>query len=137
MGYTHYWRQPLGIPAAAWALIQADAAKLIAASPVKLAFDYDETDKAPACSAEEIRFNGLGDDGHETFMLTPDAEDFEFCKTAFKPYDLVVCAVLACAAEHTGKIAVSSDGDVSDWRDGVEWASKVLGRSVPCPALGD
>lgn len=138
MGYTHYWRKPTATPAALWSLIQADAQKIIAASPVKLAFDYDETNKAPECSKELIRFNGIGKDGHETFYLTPDAESFEFCKTACKPYDLIAVAVLAIAAEHApGLINVSSDGDTDDWKDGIAFASKVLGRPVTMPAFGE
>lgn len=135
MGYTHYWEQLNGaIPAAAWTLIQADAKKLIAASPVKLAFDYDEPTKKPVCDASEIRFNGVGDEGNETFMLMPEPADFEFCKTAHKPYDLVVCAILACAKEHAADfIDVSSDGEAEEWAEELAWADSVLGRTLALP----
>ena len=59
----------------------------------------------------------------------------EFCKTERKPYDLLVCAVLA-VAQHLcrGWISVTSDGDREDWSSACEWASKVTGYDVEVPA---
>jgi len=71
-----------------------------------------------------IRFNGKDDEGHETFMLTPDPSDFNFCKTAQKPYDLVVVAIL-CLLAHRTDTGVSSDGDRSDWAEGLKLAQRV------------
>lgn len=130
MGYTHYWNHDAITPEV-WAKIMDDTKKLIVASQVKLVYEYDEPQKHPYVGEDAIHFNGVGDDGHETFVLNPNACGFEFCKTARKPYDLTVCAVLAAAAEHG--IEVSSDGDAADWVDGVEFASKTLGRKVPMP----
>lgn len=46
-----------------------------------------------------IRFNGVEDDGHETFYLPKKKRSFNFCKTARKPYDIAVAMVLlACHA---------------------------------------
>lgn len=138
MGYTHYWRMSKDIPVSAWAKIQADAAKLIATSPAPLAYEYDKTDKPPVCDENEIRFNGRDEDGHETFLLKREQKSFEFCKTASKPYDTVVCAVLACAHEHAPEaITVSSDGDGDDWAGPLVWAGDVLGREIPLPLSRD
>ena len=82
-----------------------------------------------------ITFNGFVDDAHETFSLPAKANqmsDFEFCKTAQKPYDVVVVASLARLSEVAG-ITVSSDGSAEDWEHGVKLASKVLGRPVANP----
>jgi hypothetical protein len=135
MGYTHYWRMNQDIPRDAWAKIQADAAKIIAASPAKLALEYDEPERLPICDGIEIRFNAADEDEScETFVLRPEMQDFEFCKTRQYPYDTPVCAILACAAEHApNAIRVSSDGDEGDWAEPLAWASKVLGRTVPSP----
>jgi hypothetical protein len=85
-------------------------------------------------SDDIIRFNGVGDDGHETFCLTKEASGFEFCKTAGKPYDILACAILAAAKQHAGDgLNVSSDGDANDWVEGLSFASKVLKRAVPYP----
>ena len=88
----------------------------------------------------QIRFNGIDEDGHETFMLlkndTPRewAEDkdvvFNFCKTAEKPYDVYVTGVLFLAMQHlTTDIQVSSDGGVADWQAGVALVNEKLGKS--------
>jgi hypothetical protein len=60
-----------------------------------------------------VSFNGIGEDSHETFCFIPSTkpDDFNFCKTANKPYDRAVCACLIAAKRILGKkIDVSSDG---------------------------
>lgn len=60
-------------------------------------------------------FNGKRDLGHETFYISET--DFNFCKTARKPYDFFVTAYLMLLADDdsfTGKI--STDGDMEDWK---------------------
>ncbi len=43
---------------------------------------------------------------------------FEFCKTAFRPYDWAVTAFLIIAKHHLGyKIIVKSDGELPQWQD--------------------
>lgn len=57
-----------------------------------------------------------------------------FTKTERKPYDLLVCAVLA-VAEHLFPdwLVVTSDGDRDEWISAVNWASKVTGYDVQVP----
>ena len=79
---------------------------------------------------EEIRFNGReeGDRGHEIFSLQRKVDKrledyatrldrkyiFDFCKTARKPYDIVVCCLLVILKHRLGNmIEISSDG--KDW----------------------
>ena len=143
MGYTHYWYQPVGteIPADAWTKIAADARKLVESAPCLLLHEYDEPGTTPEITGSVIWFNGAGGEGHETFVLerTPsgriyDGRHFSFCKTARKPYDRVVIAILACAAEHApDHIQVSSDGTRDEWQPGLDWASAVLGRAIADP----
>jgi hypothetical protein len=137
MGYTHYWRQNKSIPSDRWQKIADDAFKLISAAPCKLAYEEDDPEP-PYVGSYVIRFNGTPDpDGHETFILERVPSDsFSFCKTASKPYDTVVCAVLAIAKEHcSDAIKVTSDGDERDWKEPLAWASQVLGREVKYPFL--
>lgn len=82
-----------------------------------------------------------GDCSHESFILdrVRELSDFDrkhaeggkyfsFCKTAFKPYDIAVCAALIVAKNHLkDKIKVTSDGEMEMWKDGVEVCEKVLG----------
>ena len=132
MGYTHYWSFDKEIKPDVWQKIAEDAKRLIERSPAKLALDYDTPAEVPYVNIDAIHFNGVGDEGHETFVLSVNPTAFEFCKTANKPYDLVVCAVLAVAHEHAG-ISVRSDGDARDWQPALDWAAQVLGRTVKLP----
>ena len=67
-----------------------------------------------------------GDCHYETceIVRVPDVrkgekEAFEFCKTAYRPYDLVVTAVLLLYAHHfPGKVRLSSDGERVNWIEG-------------------
>lgn len=62
----------------------------------------------------EIFFNGIDDDGHETFYLSRYASrmtGFTFCKTARKPYDVVVCSLLILLKHFYGNdFFLDSDG---------------------------
>jgi len=135
MGYTHYWKNKSDIPHDVWLLICDDVEKIIAKSPVPLAHEYDEPGSAPEVKRENadgggpvIFFNGVGDDGHETFVVTPRAAEFEFCKTANKPYDVVVTAVLLVIADRWDAFTLSSDVDKTDWVDGATLAAHATGR---------
>ena len=71
-----------------------------------------------------------GDCSYETFHFPPVIETrewqdpdkdglwFEFCKTAFRPYDLAVTAFLVVAKHQLrNRIKVRSDGDEPHWQD--------------------
>ena len=142
MGYTQRWYQQ-EIPPDRWALIAADARKIVAAAKqngIILLHEYDEPGTEPAIDDEHIWLNGDGADGHETlaFMRKQDpgrnGDGFTFCKTAQKPYDAVVCAILARAKHHAPEqIRVASDGDEDDWEEALAWATEVLGEPVTYP----
>lgn len=95
----------------------------------------------PTFNYDEIRFNGTdeGDMGHETFTLervrTPlrdwqgntwerpkNGYFYDFCKTARKPYDFVVCLVLIAARYHlVDSITLDSDGGEDDWAPALDF----------------
>ena len=130
IGYTHYWRPTKGIEPTTFARLSAAAAKV-----VSIAWDEQEIDFAdglgdegtePEFTKELIRFNGLGDNSHETFYLSPEPQGFQFCKTAMKPYDVAVTAILCLLHLYTdGTVEISSDGDKRDWEAGLELARRV------------
>ena len=77
---------------------------------------------------------------HETFVIprvfkgnesTTESRSYGFfgcCKTARKPYDVMVTACLILYKYHFGKdVEISSDGDPSEWADG--W--KLIGNCHP------
>jgi hypothetical protein len=124
MGYTHYWENEAPIPLNVWGAICGDAKTLIAAFP-PIIRDLNIDDK-------EIFFNGSCD----SFVFLRHG-GWEFCKTRGEPYDRLVCAILAEAAQRYPGLAVESDaqlqGDESLWIDALAWASEVLGRDLNSP----
>jgi hypothetical protein len=53
---------------------------------------------------------------------------FECCKTAYKPYDVAVTAVLVSAKQHFGSaFRITSDGDLEHWQDGMALCQELLG----------
>lgn len=123
MGFTRYWERPdKPVSADKWNALTRDVRKIFAMHKGLIAMEYDLPDREPVVDDTVIRFNGIGEDGHETFRLTRNFEQqswrrkgeshSSFCKTARKPYDEVVAAVLSCVEHHLGDIfKVSSDDD--------------------------
>jgi len=142
MGYTHYWYQRADVPPETWELIRADVRQLLLATEVPLAYEQDMPMRPPEIGDTLIRFNGVGADGFETFLLIRDiagrrlrrGETFDFTKTNRRNYDGMVCAVLAIAAGHAPQCyRIASDGDADDWAAPLSWASTILGRAVALP----
>ena len=126
MGYTHYVRQPQGIEPTTFARLSQEAARVASIAwsedlaGAGICFEYDEPDKDPEFTPESIRFNGKDGEGHETFMLTPAPQDFNFCKTAQKPYDIVAVACLCLLAPRSARTATPLTGlTASHWHG--EW----------------
>lgn len=163
MGYTHYFKTSKdGIPVAAWEKICADVKTLLSNLPkhslsaggynatdsLVLQLEYDEPGTLPLVDDSRIQFNGNAELGHETFWFervpTPSEHGldgnrdyvFAFCKTARKPYDLVVCAVLIVAAKHAASyLGIGSDGDLDDWKPAFDWTVSVLGPEYGASAV--
>jgi hypothetical protein len=85
--------------------------------------------------------NNNKDLGHEIFDLTPlprarawdsSLDGFGFCKTARKPYDLMVKACLLICKEYLGDgIEISCDGDDEDWKPAIAFILSTLDRVSP------
>lgn len=74
----------------------------------------------PEITNDHICFNGdaRNDLWHEDFYLGINSrKEFNFCKTARKPYDFFVCLVLISAANHIDGFEFSSDGGYKDWAE--------------------
>lgn len=154
MGYTHYFYQHRDFTTDEWQELTRATRLAIANLPEKFETAECEYIERPViCGSEgegeplitgyKIWFNGDARYGldHETMALDRLVEDalyesngytnrqadgsiFNFCKTARKPYDFLVCAVLLMAQEIApGCLVVSSDGDIEgeDWQPAREF----------------
>ena len=118
MGYTHYWKLGRDLTddevrrIAEFVPVLAGHA---AAAGVPTHWEVNGHDDY------FFSLNGIGDDGHETFGLSKKATDFAFCKTARKPYDSVVVALLCWAHQCCPAFTWTSDGDDEpDYKDAGE-----------------
>ena len=79
----------------------------------------------PVCIERCITGDALQLDGSvETGLF------FRSCKTAYRPYDLTVTAVLIALKHHFPVSEISSDGEEKDWLDGRILCNNVLGYGL-------
>ena len=137
MGYTHYWKRSRPAARQEWAEYMGDIFSIVkhcTGEGIPLVDGMGDEGSLPVISSGEVAFNGVGEEAHETFMITatPNDRGGGFCKTAHKPYDLAVCLALIMAKKRFGPdIEVTSDGDVGEWQEAFATANllfKVLGE---------
>lgn len=93
----------------------------------------------PIFNESEVWFNGDASEhlDHETFRIYWAKDGRDFCKTARKPYDMLVCFALLTFAEIFPKDAFSfsSDGTMEDveWQRGVEYYETFTGKTAKIP----
>ena len=140
MGYTHYFTRKSETRDDALRFeMFARGAKTI----IEYATKYDgialagwdgEVEGAWEITDEVVRFNGLGEDSHETFAWGMDSSGFNFCKTAYKPYDAVVTACLIHLKDVYGDaVDIGSDGYWSEWSDGAKLYRNATGLTAKNP----
>jgi hypothetical protein len=147
MGFTHYYYHKNKLDKVTFGKFAKDVAKIIEASKVKVQYECDD-DSAPITNMSQVRFNGVGEAGHETFVINrvaskealefqrdydtkPDKMLFNFCKTARKPYDeLVVASLILFKLYFRGDVKLGSDGDVEDWVKGLNLVNTRLNLEV-------
>lgn len=109
MGYTHDFNFTKGV---------GKFSKEVLEDIKRIAYDYKDiiqyggtNDNPPLINEDVICFNGVGENAYETFYLAPDAVEYNFCKTARKPYDLPACEILLVLKHQYGEnFSLESDG---------------------------
>ena len=145
MGFTHYFGHKK-TSKINWALIVEDCKKLRVKLPKDIYIDGCFAHPEAQFTDKIIHFNGSDKDfkweqrekgespenRHETFVLKQEGSNgFTFCKTARKPYDLLVCACLLVYKHHSPKtMELSSDGESEDWADAEKFVKDVLGYEM-------
>jgi len=114
------------IKQAKWDAFCKDVRAIIGASDVPVCREYDSPGESPQIDDRLVAFNGVEDDGHETFWVDRNEPVWAFCKTARKPYDEIVVACCESAKRHGVFKEWSSDGDPEDHAAGLA----LLARAV-------
>lgn len=120
MGYTNYWKSK-GFNQKQFGAIIRDI-RTILKDEYFNKINLDEL----LINRSDIMFNGLGENEHETFYLNNKPTDFACCKTAKKPYDKLVQAVLIISCHYNPNFEFSSDGDFTDWKDTINKVDELL-----------
>ena len=134
MGYTHYFeRFELTHNQKTWTKFSKDVKQLSKKLDFQITGSDGDIETEPVFNKDEISFNGVGEESHETFIIVrdmsiiltaegrhseykkkqweKDEKIFSFCKTARKPYDLFVTAVLILYKYYfKEKVHISGDG---------------------------
>ena len=110
MGYTHYWTMPSEFSEDGWRKSISTIKKVIAKHKKLLAYELDQPRKPPSVTDKTVRFNGIDEEGHETFIVEKIPKAWSFCKTAYKPYDQAVCECLLVFKAFLPGFSLSSDG---------------------------
>lgn len=137
MGYTHYFKQNKPVSDEQWNAFEKDAKVVLEHIQKNLGIVLTSNDSnGVIINSQRVNLNG--DDScdldHETFYLEKDYRDFNFCKTARKPYDLAVCSLLLLAHEHMpNHHDIRSDGSFEEWQEAMELNAKLLGRAYKLP----
>lgn len=155
MGYTHYYTLSKKVEQKVWDNFIEDVKKIKKHLPKHSessgGYYKDEPLYLNGCTenqfaifdSEKILFNGgripaknrkknidyeIDELGHETFYLSINGNGSrEFCKTARKPYDFMVQAVLLIAKYHFGKdFSFDSDGNKKDWEVVYQFVKKYV-----------
>jgi len=143
MGYTHYYSHKKEIAQENWDKFLADVKKVANTfnlcnpqsidfikdgdgfcgnidSAIKIGSGDGEGD-TPTFTNQEICFNGVGDQAHETLYIKRDDVDGQFCKTARKEYDTMCAATLVLYKHHFGdNVSIGSDGGTEGFQEGKE-----------------
>lgn len=145
MGYTHYYTQTRDFTEAEFAQITDALKAIFAAAALKgitIADAHGGRGSLPDIDPDFVSFNGSCESSHESCVIErirqepyPGGELGWSCtKTARKPYDQVVTAVLTYLV-NCWDYEVSSDGDVEDWEAGVTLAESALNREFYNPLI--
>lgn len=131
MGYTHYWtNQQFSSDEIDEVLKLASA--VIDATDIPVGDGMGEGE--PEIDRAGICLNGADDNDCEPFHVDFTSDRMDFCKTANRPYDTVVVAILMAIKQVVPSFDWSSDGEVEDHAAGkalLDVAKKKINMTRP------
>jgi len=112
MGYTNYWTQTRDFTNDEWTKVKREYEWLLEMDDRNIIRDETYPD-----DYDLIIFNGKGELSHETMIIRKikNSEDFQFCKTARKPYDIGVWHMLGFIKSNTEAYSEIRRDDFGDW----------------------
>ena len=110
MGYTRYWERTDKAITDDFVAEVNEIIEECTAHGITIRDGFGEGE--PVVSLEKIWINGTDENdlGHETFYLGNEPKEFDFCKTACKPYDYAVREILKVAELYGLVVNVRDDG---------------------------
>ena len=94
MGYTNYWECETDFTDDEWSAVCEEARYIKDIAGAGYGENMFRALDSVDILENEICYNGVADNGCETFYLTKKATDFSFCKTREMPYDIYVWHLL-------------------------------------------
>ncbi len=153
MGYTNYMRRKPELDAKKFQILSEELSVAAGFMPGNLSSAGSPDDRvvvlcggdgtgSPVFDKDVIVFNGeeKNDMCHETFVIErkmeqrPGEEEelvFDFCKTARKPYDIMVQVSMLRMKHHFPETQISSDGDSKEWANGRKLYKKIFNEAPP------
>jgi len=148
MGYTHYWDRSTKLKQSKFEEFIEKVKKIVDGIKKEGAIGgvyYEDKEVIlsglegkddPCINEHRVVFNGDVENGlgHETFVIENSSgeliDKFNFCKTARKPYDIAVTAsLIAFKQTFPYAVEISSDGEPSEWGDGLTLYNKVVAKN--------
>ena len=113
MGYTRYWKRTDKKITTDFILEVCEVIADCDRKGIAIRNGYGEGN--PVVTLDKVWLNGdekaAHDLSHETLYIGNEPDDFEFCKTARKPYDYAVREILRIAQDMGLVTGVRSDGE--------------------------
>ena len=94
MGYTNYWECETDFTDDEWKAVREEAQYIKDIAGAGYGENMFRALDSVDILENEICYNGVADNGCETFYLNRKATDFSFCKTREMPYDIYVWHLL-------------------------------------------
>jgi hypothetical protein len=139
MGYTVYFEISPVLDAEKFETFSEQVKQILGEAKVlgiKIVNGMGGVNTKPIVDKELISFNGEKEDSHETLFIQrvedssrekSDRLVFNFCKTARKPYDLIVKATLVMLKHNFPESIIEVDGTISDFDAAIKLCEKLFG----------
>ena len=116
MGYTHYMSYKEIASDIAISKILDEIKELLEENNLMKLITSEDLSIIPIFNKELILFNGIEQLSCDIFLFDfTEPNEFIFCKTNRKPYDIIVSLVLLSLSNNIQDFTFSSDGTLEDW----------------------